>query len=134
MKKGFTLIELLIVIIVVAILAILIITYLNFGRNKAKDALMIEIMGTSLTKFSVEYYLNSPTKNYAAFCSDDATRDLLGKINPTQQCFSDNNKWVVCAQFYSSSAKAWCADNTGVKKEITAGPRGACRAGIRSCP
>lgn len=135
MKKGFTIIELLIVIIVVAILAILIISYLNFGRNKARDALMIEIMGVPLTKLSVEYYLNSSAKNYARFCSDSATTELLGKIRtlPAPECHSDENRWVVCAQFYSSSAKAWCTDNTGVKKEITAGRSGKCRSNIKSC-
>lgn len=134
MKKGFTIIELLIVIIVVAILAILIISYLNFSRNKARDALMIEIMGTSLTKLSAEYYLNSPTKNYAGFCSDSATSELLSKIKtilPVPECHSDANRWVVCAQLYSSSSRAWCTDNTGVKKEIAAR---ACRASITSCP
>ncbi len=132
MKNGFTLIEMLISVAIIAILTILIITYLNFSRNKSLDALMIENMGTPLTKLSVEHYLDSPRKNYADFCTDSATIDLLSKLNSSRrQCHSDANRWVVCAQLYSSSTRAWCADKAGVKKQIAAT---ACDSNIKSCP
>ena len=134
MKKGFTLIELLVVIGIISILVVIMIFYFKSTKDKARDALIKETMGTPLTKLSLEYYINNPGSGYANFCGDSATVELRGKIKsprPTDpECHSDANRWVVCAQLYSSSAKAWCADNTGVKTEINISK---CDTNIHSC-
>ena len=121
MKKvrGFTLIELLVIIGIIGILAVIIITNINSVKNKARDASIKEAMGTTLTNLSVEYYINHPG-NFAGFCEDSVTRDFFSKINSPNdpKCHADANRWVVCVQLYSLNTKAWCTDNTGVKKEI----------------
>lgn len=134
MKKGFTLIEILIVIAIIAILAVIILINVNSARNKARDASMKDAMGTPLINLSIEYYINNPGSGYANFCGDSATVELRGKIKsprPTDpECHSDANRWVICAQLYSSSVKAWCTDNTGVKEEINISK---CDTNIHSC-
>ncbi len=131
MKKGFTLIEILVVISIIGILAVVIIIGTKSARNKALDALIKETMNSPLTTLSIEYYVNPPG-NYAAFCNNLKTIDLLSKINSPREpeCHSDADRWVVCARLYSSSNKAWCADNTGVRKEII---KNNCNENIHSC-
>ena len=133
MKKGFTLIELLVVIGIISILVVIMIFYFKSTKDKARDALIKETMGTPLTKLSIEYYVNGNTKSYAAFCNDIATEDLLSKINsPIKYCSDNAEKWAACAQLNSSSDKAWCADSTGVRKEINMATK--CKQSIKSCP
>ncbi|MDO8486103.1 MAG: type II secretion system protein [Candidatus Staskawiczbacteria bacterium] len=149
MKKaqGFTLIEILVAIGVVGILSAILIMSLVSARNKAKDASMKNIMNEPLAIFSIEYYISHT--NYGAFCNQPEVIDFLSQINSSNTacnvdpngdpstikiskicCHHNANIWVVCAQLFSSSSKAWCSDNTGVRKEIDID---ACKQSITSC-
>lgn len=146
MKKvrGFTLIELMVVIAIITILVSIAIVSLGSARNKSRDISIKTIMASPLYVLSEEYY-DSHNQNYGAFCNDSQTRDFLSKIisqdtqcninqNTTQVsklcCHHSANIWVVCAQLYSSSSKAWCVDNAGNRKEIDIN---VCRNSMTSC-
>jgi len=140
MKKGFSLIELLITVAIIVVLASIIIFYFFSTQDKAKDSLIKQTMGDPLTKLAIEYYIDNPSGGYAAFCNETATKDILDKIespDPKHPYCSDNNtNWAACAQLYyagsaSGTAKAWCIDSTGIRKEID---DAQCKNGIKFCP
>ncbi|MDO8610127.1 MAG: hypothetical protein Q7R95_06240 [bacterium] len=116
-------------------------------KNKARDVLIKETMGNPLATLSIDYYVDHT--NYGGFCNDDEVDAVLGQIysqdtqcniNPNGNpstiqifklcCHHNANIWVACAQLYSTSDKAWCADSTGARKEIDIS---VCRNSMTSC-
>ena len=132
MNKGFTLIELAVSVAVVAILAVIVLFSIAQYINKGKDA---NISGNLSVLISAgESYYNIGN-TYSSFCASGATVNIISQMpeNPNGSCYNASaNKsgvccnvslpvgdaWMACAREFTNTAKAFCSDSRGVKKEI----------------
>lgn len=131
--KGFTLIELLIVIGLISILASIVLINLNSSRNKAMDTAIIMRMN-QLAVIAEEWH--EEHGNYAAFCNYSQTKIIFNAISSVKKyifCHADSDQWVACAQLnaFDGRSKAWCIDNSLIRKPID---QIDCKENIKFCP
>lgn len=114
MERAFTMIELIIVIAIISILASVVLVNVIQYINRTKDISVKATMDT-LSQEAVIFFLEH--RGWGSFCpsGSNAYQSFTGNKN----CHSDENRWAFCAQLKSDPNKAWCADQTMVKKEIS---------------
>ena len=127
-SKGFTLIELLVVIAIIGILASIVFVNISSSRNQAKDAAIKADLDSM--RVSAEQIYETQTDGYYTVCNDpnsisgvsySAASGNAHEINNSKgNCVSTKYKWAACVFENIAAGKAWCIDNTGIAKEITA--------------
>ena len=136
-SDGFTVIELLVMIAVIAVIGSIAITNVSGYGSKGKDAAIKSNIGEIAINGSI-YFENNGTYNppgSGTFCNDPVTAAIFDSIvATTKQCNTSATQWRVCARLNlpaTGTARAWCADSTGGKKEIN---NSQCNGSSAPCP
>ena len=138
MKKnqGFTLIELLVVIAIIGILASVVLASLNTARAKGADASVKSNLNNMRAQAELVYDNASPN-SYATVCANGNITKALAAAQSaagvtTGACNSPvgGATWTAWVPLKSTTTSAWCVDNTGTSKLLTALPTAA----ITVCP
>ena len=112
-------IELIVVVAIIAVLAavvsVSVVGYLNKGKDAAAKAQL-----SGLSTQATVFYDNNNT--YTGVCSDTAVAAFLTGIDNSigtlkRDCNDSATAWAACHQLLSKDYY-FCADSTGVKKEI----------------
>lgn len=142
-QKGFTIIELIVVIAIIAVLAAVVMVNVTKYINKGKDS-AIKANLNSLTTASVIFFEDHG--NYGSFCNNSLAEDIFNSIaipsGKTKECKNQSDSytfcchhsdtaWIACIELIEDNTKAWCVDNTGIKKQINVSD---CKNGISACP
>jgi len=131
--KGFTLIELLVVVGLISLLTSIVLINLINSRNKARDIAIIIHMN-QLAVIAEEWH--GEHGNYAAFCNYSKTKIIFDAVSSVKKyifCHADSDQWVACAQLntFNVRDKAWCIDNSLIRKQID---QTDCKENIKFCP
>lgn len=152
LQNGFTLIELLVVIAIIGILSSVVLASLNSARNKGADAAIKASLANARAQAEL-FYDNG--QNYDTVCGTATTGGIYTMISSaeksygnstptvyadatastwnTAQCHDSTTGWAAWVPLKSStnaSIVAWCVDNTGVSKQVTA----VLAASAMACP
>jgi type II secretory pathway pseudopilin PulG len=128
---GFTVIELLAVVAIFIVITAIILFNVSVFKSRARDSAIKSTMDGMAVASSVYFEGHG---NFAAFCNDNATQALYNSIaSANKRCKANDVRWVVCAQLNipSDGSRAWCADETGNKREIN---NSQCSNSLNSCP
>lgn len=144
MKKGFTLIELMVVIAIIAVLSSIIMFSAAQYINKGKDSNVSGNLAVLIPAGEAFYNVGN---TYANYCNSDAVINAWRQISKPVTiltCASDTNhaglcckvatdgsSWASCAQLFTNSAKAYCVDSRGIKRQISTTN---CTGSIVVCP
>ncbi len=142
-SRGFTLMELLVVIAIIGILAAVTLAALNSTRAKGADA-NIKANLKNATSQAQLYYDLSTNSSFDGVCAlvgsnvagrqiaaaERTYRNAVGTYADgtasawnTAQCHDSAGAWAAIVPLMAStigSPQAWCVDNTGVSRQVTA--------------
>lgn len=134
-NKGFTVIELLVTISIIVVLSSIILFSITQYINTGKDASIKSNLAILVP--AGEKYYDSNNESYNGFCNSQVKVNAFSEINsalPGAQKYctinSNGNAWSACSQL-TGSARAYCVDSRGIKKEIE---MAGCISGITKCP
>jgi prepilin-type N-terminal cleavage/methylation domain-containing protein len=118
-SKGFTIIELIVVIAIIAVLAAIVMVNVTSYIAKGKDVSIRGNLSSALTNAAVYF---DTTSNYTTVCADtvygfQTAYNAAAAISAAESCADTTTQWCACAQLVSDTAKYFCVDYTGTKKE-----------------
>ena len=116
-QKGFTIIELVVVIAIIGILAAVVMVNVISYIGKGRDAAIKSNLANTMVAATL-YYEGTPSGSVA--CADPGVKaayDAAALISGAESCADDTGKYCACAQLVSNTAKYFCVDSTGNKRE-----------------
>lgn len=136
-NHGFTVIELLVMIAIIVVLASIVMSSVVTYNNRGKDAAIKGSIAAIALNGSI-YFESYGTYNppgSGTFCNDSVTDRIFDSIVSTnKRCNNNATQWRVCARLNiptTGTARAWCADSVGNKKEIN---NSQCNNSSGPCP
>lgn len=148
-RRGFTLIELLVVIAIIGVLSAVVLASLNTARSKGTDAAVKSNLVQIRTQAEIFYGGNSNSYGTQVWATTAATCNTVGSMFANTNvarslaaadsanggtnnvgCASTASTYVVAAALVETANTYWCADSSGVSKQVNAAFPGA----IASCP
>lgn len=144
--KGFTIIELIVVIAIISVLTSIIVPVANLYKSKSREV-AIKNEFSQLATFGTTYY--EKYGGYTGFCNALESEPFFIKISDFAlvaedqvHCDNGSKKWKVCCDEKESAwaacvklvideSTAWCADSTGIRKQIT---NEQCKSKLAECP
>ena len=138
-QKGFTIIELVVVIAIIAVLAGVVLVNVTSYINKSRDAAIKGNFSTIMANGAV--FFDTYSYYYNGGVSSDITNFLVnnGYLVPAAAATAASSAAVTsvatssafcsCTSMRTNSAKTFCVDSTGYKKETTTACATRCPVG-----
>jgi prepilin-type N-terminal cleavage/methylation domain-containing protein len=143
-RRGFTLIELIVTIAIISVLSAIILFVTSQYINKGKDSNVLGNLSVLIT--AGEDFYKTNRYSYSGFCESSVVKNIKDKDNgqmpknPSANCPGNDvglcckdsdQSWAACVKEFTNSAKAFCVDSRGVKREICIS---SCTDNIIVCP
>jgi len=136
-KKGFTIIELLVVIAIIAVLAAIVLVNVTQYINKGKDAAARGNLATLSTNSAI-WIDGGGTNTLANFLASSGGTSVTSALTTAGYTSYTGTPttlgWLACVQLKADTAKYYCVDSSGNKKETTGVASTACVEVVIACP
>lgn len=132
--RGFTIIEIIVVIAIISVLSSIVMVNVTKYTTTSKDVAVQANMAGLPTSATVFFESHG---GYGSFCEGGSPSvdsifaqisAMAGKEYDCKQndatilnacCHDEDSEWAACIQLTTNSAKAWCIDSSGAKREIS---------------